>query len=95
MPADVYAAIMEAIATFRTENNEAIKRIHERLDKIVENASPSRKECEDYRTACRVCMNGKIEKAAGAAGVPKWALIVGSIGSSVLTGLIMYVVIGK
>jgi len=92
LPPDVYASIMDSISTFRAEQCEAIKRIHERLDKLVENSPPSRKECEETRTACRSCMNTKIEKATG---VPKWALVVGSIGSALLTGLVMFVLIGK
>jgi len=78
---DVYTSLMAAI-----------NRVHERIDALVEKESVTGKDCETRRNSCRVCMNTKIEKASG---VPKWVATLGSIGSAVITGLTMYVLIGK
>lgn len=70
----------------------AITRVHERLDALIAKESVASADCESRRNSCKACMNTKIEKVSG---VPKWALVVGSMGSAVITGLIMYVATGK
>lgn len=86
--------VCQMMQTWNQENKDAQKRIHERLDQLLNKESISRESCEGYRAACKAATCEKISKAErlAASNVPKWVAIMGSVAFSLIVGMAMFII---
>ena len=81
--------IQDNINKLEIIQNENNKRLHERMDQIIQQETIKRPDCEEYRQRCSQAVCGKITKASG---VQPWVAIILGLASSIIVGETMFIV---
>jgi len=87
---DVLKLITTMFTSSMTEVKDALTRVHERVDSLIDREYITRTQCDQYRKDCSLACTKRLKELKG---YPLSTVIITGVMSSVISGLFLWMII--